>query len=266
MKIPFSKLTLPILLLASVSTFAAQPAPVPPADLNAPPAEAERHPSGLISLRLAPGTGTQVPVAGDIVKVRYTVWTPEGKRLDNVSGNQAAVIAVDTMLPGWLEATLTMVAGESRRLWLTPELSARGGKTPESGYVIETELLEILPIPKTPADVAAPPADAIVSNSGLASKVLRAGNGTLHPKAASQVKVHYTGWTTDGKMFDSSFLRGVPAEFGLRGVIRGWIEGIPLMVAGEQRRFWIPANLAYAKDPSRPQGMLVFDVELIDFN
>ncbi|MHB0971902.1 MAG: FKBP-type peptidyl-prolyl cis-trans isomerase [Thermoanaerobaculia bacterium] len=265
MKIPFTKLTLLLLLLVSVQSFAATTAPEPPADLTAPPPEAERLPSGLISLRVTSGTAAQSPVAGDVVRVRYTVWTPEGKRLDNVSGNQAAAMAVDTMLPGWREAMLTMVPGEKRRLWLTPELSKRGPKTPETGYVIETELLEIIPIPKTPADVAAPPADAIVSKSGLASKVLRAGNGTEHPKASSQVRVHYTGWTTDGKMFDSSFLHGAPAELGLKGVIRGWTEGIPLMVAGEQRRFWIPANLAYGKDPSKPQGMLVFDVELIDF-
>lgn len=264
MKIHLQTLSLVLLALLSVSAFAAtQAPPVPPADLTAPPADAERLPSGLISLRLAAGTGAQSPVAGDIIKVRHTVWTAEGKRLDHIPPGQAAVIAVDSMIPGWREATLAMVVGEKRRLWLTPELSAKNGKVPATGYVIETELVEIVPVPKTPADVAAPPVDAIVSKSGLASKVLRQGTGSAHPKAGSMVTVQYTGWTVDGKMFDSSYLHGAPAQFGLRNVIKGWTEGIQLMVEGEQRRFWIPAKLAYVDDASRPQGMLVFDVELI---
>ena len=61
----------------------------------------------------------------------------------------------------------------------------------------------------------------------------------------SIVTVHYTGWTTDGKMFDSSVARGAPATFPLNRVIAGWTEGVQLMVAGEKRRFWIPEALAY---------------------
>jgi peptidylprolyl isomerase len=76
--------------------------------------------------------------------------------------------------------------------------------------------------------------------------------------------VHYSGWTTDGKMFDSSVLRGNPASFGLDGVISGWTEGLQLMVEGEKTRFWIPAKLAYGHEKGKPQGMLVFDIELID--
>src|SRR4051812_34441499 len=68
-----------------------------------------------------------------------------------------------------------------------------------------------------PADVAAPPADAAMTSTGLASKVLRAGTGHVHPGSFSVVRVHYTGWTTDGKVFDSSVQRGAPAEFPLNG-------------------------------------------------
>jgi len=115
-----------------------------------------------------------------------------------------------------------------------------------------------------PSDVAAPPADAVVTPSGLATKVLTKGTGTKHPGATSQVKVHYTGWTTDGKMFDSSVARGEPITFGLNQVIAGWTEGVQLMVVGEKRRLWIPQNLAYKGQPGAPAGMLVFDVELLD--
>ena len=113
-----------------------------------------------------------------------------------------------------------------------------------------------------PLDVAAPPSDAEKSSSGLASKVLTAGTGTTYPRASDSVTVHYTGWTTDGSMFDSSVSRGEPSTFPLNRVIRGWTEGLQLMVVGEKRRFWIPEDLAYG-GTRPPLGMLVFDVELL---
>jgi FKBP-type peptidyl-prolyl cis-trans isomerase len=113
-----------------------------------------------------------------------------------------------------------------------------------------------------PSDVKAPPKDAKKTSSGLAYKVVKAGTGKVHPTATSAVTVQYTGWTTDGKMFDSSVTRGQPATFPLNRVIAGWTEGVQLMVEGQTMRFWIPENLAY-KGQRPPLGMLVFDVELI---
>src|SRR5262247_108789 len=114
-----------------------------------------------------------------------------------------------------------------------------------------------------PPDVAAPPADAAKTPTGLASKVITPGTGKTHPGKADIVTVHYTGWKTDGTMFDSSVLRDKPSSFPLDRVIAGWTEGVQLMVEGEKRRFWIPEALAY-KGAREPKGMLVFDVELID--
>jgi peptidylprolyl isomerase len=116
-----------------------------------------------------------------------------------------------------------------------------------------------------PPDVKAPPAKAEKTPSGLASMVLTPGKGKVHPRATSEVTVHYTGWTTDGKMFDSSVTRGEPSTFPLDGVIKGWTEGVQLMVVGEKRRFWIPEALAYGNSTraGAPKGMLVFDIELI---
>jgi hypothetical protein len=105
-------------------------------------------------------------------------------------------------------------------------------------------------MPETPSDVKAAPADATKTASGLASKVLEAGTGDKTPAAADTVTVHYSGWTTDGKLFDSSVKRGQPASFPLNGVIKGWTEGLQLMVEGEKRRFWIPADLAYGENPA----------------
>ena len=114
-----------------------------------------------------------------------------------------------------------------------------------------------------PADVAAAPADATTTKSGLAYKSLKKGTGTEHPVAAAVVEVHYTGWTTDGEMFDSSITKAKAIEFPLNGVISGWTEGLQLMTVGEKTRFWIPEDLAYKGRPGAPAGMLVFDVELI---
>ena len=116
-----------------------------------------------------------------------------------------------------------------------------------------------------PADVKEAPADAKKTKSGLAYKVITPGKGKRHPNAQSQVTVHYSGWTTDGKMFDSSVSRGEPATFPLDQVIAGWTEGVQLMVEGEKTRFWIPEPLAY-RGRRAPFGLLVFDVELIKIN
>ena len=113
-----------------------------------------------------------------------------------------------------------------------------------------------------PADVQAPPKDARTTESGLSYKVLKRGTGTTHPGATSEVTVHYSGWTTDGKMFDSSVTRGTAATFPLNRVIKGWTEGVQLMVEGEKARFWIPEPLAYRGERA-PFGILVFDIELI---
>ena len=113
-----------------------------------------------------------------------------------------------------------------------------------------------------PPDVAAPPADAMKTPSGLASKVIKPGTGKIRPTRFNRVTVHYTGWTTDGKMFDSSIRRRQPATFPLDRVIAGWTEGLQLMVVGETRRLWIPEPLAYGGG-REPRGMLGFDIELL---
>ncbi|MEM7676619.1 MAG: FKBP-type peptidyl-prolyl cis-trans isomerase, partial [Myxococcota bacterium] len=71
-------------------------------------------------------------------------------------------------------------------------------------------------------------------------------------------------WTTDGKMFDSSVQLGQPASFGLSQVIPGWTEMVQLMTVGEKVRVWIPEKLAYKGRPGAPQGMLVFEIELLE--
>ena len=114
-----------------------------------------------------------------------------------------------------------------------------------------------------PSDVAAPPADATKTKSGLATKVLTPGTGQIHPGKDEVVTINYSAWTSDGKMFDSSVARGKPATLSTKQMLRGLSEGVELMVVGETRRLWIPESLAYKGQQRKPKGMLVFDVTLI---
>jgi peptidylprolyl isomerase len=109
--------------------------------------------------------------------------------------------------------------------------------------------------------------DVVTLDSGMQYQVIQQGTGSSHPTAKSRVKVHYKGTFINGETFDSSFKRGRPAVFPLNQVIKGWTEGVQLMVEGEIRRFFIPPSLAYGNrwQGSIPPGStLIFDVELIE--
>jgi peptidylprolyl isomerase len=250
-----------------------QPAGIPaPDDVAAAPKDAKVTASGLATKVLTPGKGKDHPGASDRVKVDYTGWTTDGKMFDSsVARGQPTTFGVGEVIPGWTEALKLMVAGEKRRLWIPAKLAygehPQMGGAPSGNLVFDVELHEILGAPKTPEDVKAPPASAKKTASGLAYRVLTPGTGKEHPTATSRVTVHYSGWTTDGKMFDSSVARGEPATFPLNGVVKGWTEGVQLMVVGEKARFWLPPALGYGDKPQRPgapSGMLVFDIELLN--
>lgn len=104
------------------------------------------------------------------------------------------------------------------------------------------------------------------TDSGLQYQLLEEGTGTVHPGPKTKVLAHYHGTLIDGTVFDSSVERGQPLSFGLNQVIRGWTEGLQLMVEGQKMRLFIPSKLAYGSRPagSIPGGsVLIFDVELV---
>ena len=251
------------LLLAAIAA-SAQTKMIPaPSDVAAAPADASKTKSGLASKVIKPGTGKTHPSAADLVTVNYTGWTTDGKMFDSsVARGEPSTFPLDRVIRGWTEGVQLMVVGEARRFWIPEALAYQGKRDPKGMLVFDVELISYTAPPAAPSDVKAPPSDAKKTPSGLAFKSLTPGTGTKRPTAKNQVTVHYTGWTTDGKMFDSSVTRGEPATFPLDGVIAGWTEGVQLMVEGQKMRFWIPENLAY-KGQQPPFGMLVFDVELI---
>jgi len=262
-----------IATFGAVNITTAQDLPAPK-DVAAAPADAEKTDSGLMSKVLKKGTGAEKPLSADTVTVHYSGWTLDGKMFDSsVKRGQPSSFPLNGVIKGWTEGLQLMVEGEKRRFWIPADLAY--GENPGDGrpggmLCFDVELLKIkkAPVaPKVPEDVAAAPADAEKTDSGLQSRVLKKGTGTEKPKATDKVTVHYSGWDKTGKRFDSSVMRGEPASFPLSGVIKGWTEGLQLMVVGEKRRFWIPADLAYGENPGggRPSGDLCFDIELFEF-
>lgn len=106
----------------------------------------------------------------------------------------------------------------------------------------------------------------VTTASGLQYEVISEGNGP-RPKESDTVRCHYEGTLIDGTVFDSSYMRNQPAEFGLRQVIAGWTEGVQLMKVGSKYKFYIPYNLGYgehgAGNAIPPFATLIFTVELL---
>ncbi len=110
--------------------------------------------------------------------------------------------------------------------------------------------------------------DVVTLPSGLQYQIITKGTGAI-PTATDKVKVNYVGTLVDGTEFDSSYKRGVPAEFGVTQVIKGWTEALQLMPVGSKWRLFIPYDLAYGDrqmpgSPIQPYSCLIFDVELLD--
>ncbi len=263
----------PELLVYAVELVKIDPAPEMPADFAAPPATAQViKPSGLKYEQVRPGTGTEKAHNYDTVTFNYTAWDKTGRMFDSTEVRKRPAVAPPYRQTAAMENVLTsFTAGERVRFWADAAQMTLPGQTsqntPTGPVCYELEILQIAKAasapPPVPSDVAKPPDDAKKSPKGVFYKVIKPGKGGPKPTAKDTVSVNYTGWTTDGRMFDSSALKGKPAEFGLNRVVEGWTDGIPMMSVGDTVRFWIPQDLAYKGAPDKPMGMLVFDVELL---
>ena len=226
-----------------------------------------------------PGTGKSRPAGDDCVILTFTAWTRDGA-LFSTSGlhGEPSTQCLATAITGVGEALKTMVEGEERRLWLPADIAFAAhvahhpgkmvhGSPPMLDLTIEVKLIRILRAPKAPANLTAP-RTARKTPSGLTIEILQPGTGVKHPTVDSRVTLNYSGWTADGKLFESTVMSGHPASFQLGTTLPGWRESLQTMVVGEKARLWIPAALAYGAHPierSVPAGDLVYDIELIDF-
>lgn len=223
---------------------------------------------GLYYQILSIGSGRAV-MPNDVVTLDFMGWTVADKKLfhSSLEAGEPLVAQVSQLFHGFQDVLVHTHQDDILVIWMDQKYGIDpNGRELKGDLVFSMQVVDVASMPEglaAPDDVAAPPADAETTQSGLATKVLSPGKGTVHPKATDTVRVHYTGWTTDGAMFDSSVQRGEPAQFPLNHVIAGWTEGLQLMVEGEKRRLWTPQDLAYRGQPGAPAGMLVFDVELI---
>lgn len=249
-----------IFLLGSFNCVAAAKAPAS----AQVPGNAIESASGMSYLVLQPAKPGAKSIKPDFFEYRVTMWTPNesGKLISKESGIlRANFKSVATSSPALARAALLSLTGETRRWWFSaPDNSA------QTQIIDLTVIGNVDPAP-APSDVASIPETANKTASGLAYRVIKKGSGTGHPTLQSVITIDYSGWTPDGKLFDSSITRGDKAVFPLNGLITGWKEGLTLMSPGDTYRFWIPGHLAYDSIPNAngPKGMLVFDVTLYSF-
>ncbi len=232
-------------------------------------------PSGLQYIEIQAGHGEQ-PQPGTVVSVHYRGMLANGSVFDSSYERGEPIrfpLGVGMVIPGWDEGIGLMRVGGKARLIIPPhlgygEMGYPPVIPPNATLTFDVELVEIMPgPPEAPQDV---PADRYTTSaSGLKYVDLVVGDGAT-ATAGHTVTVHYTGWLTDGSMFDSSLSRGEPFEFplGAGHVIRGWDEGVAGMREGGRRQLVIPAALAYGNRGAGgvipPGATLIFEVELLE--
>jgi peptidylprolyl isomerase len=228
--------------------------------------------SGLEYTITSKGNGKK-PVVGDKVKVHYTGTLLDGTKFDSsVDRGQPFTfeLGMGRVIKGWDEGIALLNVGDKASFVIPAELGygpQANGKIPANSILkFDVELLDIIAAPK-PWDMTGKKVET--TQSGLGYVMFAKGKNGKKPVKGDKVKVHYSGFFTDGKKFDSSVERGEPIEFqvGKGQVIKGWDEGLMLLGVGDKAKFIIPYSLAYGEQgrgPIPPKSDLIFDVELID--
>lgn len=242
-------------------------------------------PSGIYYTIETPGEGEASPDNGSLVTAHYHGMLLDGKVFDSsIDRGEPLKFQLGGVIPGWQEA-IPMLKKGGKGKFLIPSTLAYGPRgaggviPPNAVLVFDIELVDFVDQAEAAAQqnkidqelitehITANNLETKQTESGIHYIIEKEGKGD-HPNIDSKVTVHYHGTLLDGTVFDSSVDRGETISFGLRQVIPGWQEAIPLLKKGGKGKFIIPSSLAYG---DRSQGkipansVLVFDVELFDF-
>lgn len=227
-------------------------------------------PSGLRYVEIKPGEGEAVTEASSM-KLRAARWNSAGVFIDTTA-DQADPMTVEVSRPNMAamrEGFLGMKAGGKRKLFVPSRRPAatQPASQPATDFtIVEVELVEVFTPPPPPAPTPVKDEEYTATPSGLKYYDITVGQGES-PNQTSRIKVHYTGWLTDGKVFYSSVTRGQPEKFALNDMVKGWIEGVGGMKVGGKRKLVIPPEMAYGAQgrPSiPPNSTLIFEVELLE--
>lgn len=228
--------------------------------------------SGLKYTITAKGNGP-LPKNGDKVFVHYTGTLTDGTVFDSSTGKApyGFKLGQGAVIKGWDEAILLLHGGDKAKLEIPAALAygnRPNGKIPANSILnFEVELMDIIPAPV--AWVPAKGMDTITTQSGLKYIIFKENKENPMATKTDVVHMHYTGFLTDGKIFDSSVEKGKPLPFpiGRKAVIPGWEEIALLMHKGDKFKVIVPPALGYGDNASRlipAKSTLIFDMELID--
>jgi hypothetical protein len=187
-----------------------------------------------------------------------------GKAVAEVQVGLAQAVAAAERSCGGKAAAVALSGAGAAATW---EVSAFVGAT---GHVVKVNATTGAVESDVPAPAIVLPGAPLAgephqSTSGLVWYDLKVGAGEEPAGPTTRVKVHYSGWTLDGRPFDSTVERGQPAAFALNGVIAGWSEGLATMRVGGKRKLVIPARLAWGRQPPQGSGIPVEGVVVCDF-
>lgn len=230
-------------------------------------------PSGVKYITVMKGKGPKIN-DGDILTLHYNGYLPDGKMFDSsVDRGDPIKYNMGKGLKGLDEGIKQMAKGGKARVIVPPSLAfgeqGRPGLVPpQTNVIFDIDLIDVKQKPVVTA-YNVKGKDTVTTSSGLKYIVVAKGTG-VKAETNKMVKVSYTGYLSDGKIFDSSVERDQPIEFplGKGAVIPGWEEGILLMQVGDKLRLIIPSSLAYGDGGNPPvipaKATLIFDVELVD--
>ena len=230
-------------------------------------------PSGVKYVIVKDGTGIKVQPNMKIT-AHYSGYFDDGKMFDSsVQRDEpiSVILGKKQIIPGLEEGLNQLKVGDKAKIFIPYQLAygdaGRGAIPAKANLTFDIEMVGATEVPKL-VEYNTAGKDTITTKSGLKYIIVQQGNG-LKAQAGKKVKVHYTGYFTDGKVFDSSVERGEPIEFplGQGQVIPGWDEGIQLLKVGDKARFIIPSVIGYgdkAVGPIPANSTLIFDVELMD--